>query len=290
MLSIDEILLTLDNSNRSGTYCHFIQLGHPYSYLIDCRLNIFLGENDQWAIAAERLGYNPRGGEIELEIDYFGNCLINLDEYNGQLTSYYLLYPVEQNSFLENTNESYLKYGSNYWLVKGSKVKLSTQKQDYLDNGIELKEYEPGQIGIEEAARLAIISQRNLFRASDDELYKSIPGDLKKIFVLDEWYHKDFNEADTTATSEEHLKYIYEFNKELIGLQGMDFERFATVFRSQEMRNDKTNKKEWVANRPGAYETWHLIAKVITTGDSSFYKPTLKPNTHWVNWPESGSL
>jgi hypothetical protein len=167
MLSEDQILLVLDSSNKISDYSHFIELGHPYSYLIDCRLNIFRGENDQWAIVAERLGYNPRGGRIELEIDYFGNCLINLEEYNNQLTNYYVIYSIiEDNNFEETTDGEWLKPDSKYWLVRGPKVPLNHKKQNYLDKGIELKEYEPGQISIEEAARLVVIDHRNLFRAN----------------------------------------------------------------------------------------------------------------------------
>jgi len=68
----DQILFALDNY-KSGYYCHFIDLGHAYSYLIDCRLNILSGD-EQWAIVAERLGYNPRAGRILMELYYFGNC------------------------------------------------------------------------------------------------------------------------------------------------------------------------------------------------------------------------
>lgn len=32
------------------------------------------------------------------------------------------------------------------------------------------------------------------------------------------------------------------------------------------------------------------VSKVITTGDPTVYKPTLEPNTHWTNWPDSGSM
>jgi len=291
MLSENEILLTLDNSNRLGDYCHFISLGHPYSYLIDCRLNIFRGENDRWAVVAERLGYNPRAGGVELQLDYFGNCLLNLEEYNSQLTNYYTVYAIiEDNNFLETTEGECLKSDSEYWMVRGTKVELSHKKQDYPDNGIELKEYEPGEIRIEEAGRLAVVAHGNLFRATDEELYKSIPKDLKKILVLDEWHHKDFIEIYTPAFSEEQLKSIYAFNKELSGLSGIDFETFRASSKKQQIRNEEINKAEWTENRPGVYETWQLLAKVIATGDTSHYKPTLQPNTHWTNWPESGSL
>jgi hypothetical protein len=41
---------------------------------------------------------------------------------------------------------------------------------------------------------------------------------------------------------------------------------------------------------PSENETFKQIAKVIETGSADFYKPTHKPNTHWMNWPEGGTL
>jgi hypothetical protein len=41
---------------------------------------------------------------------------------------------------------------------------------------------------------------------------------------------------------------------------------------------------------PSHSETFQMIADVLVSGNSSFYKPTLAPNTHWRNWPVGGSL
>ncbi|HUZ59451.1 MAG TPA: hypothetical protein VMU83_11785 [Hanamia sp.] len=71
---------------------------------------------------------------------------------------------------------------------------------------------------------------------------------------------------------------------------GMSEEAFAAMFRQQEARTEEWNQSQWQDNRPSSYETWQLIAKVIVTGDTSFYKPTFEANTHWKNWLDSGSL
>lgn len=42
--------------------------------------------------------------------------------------------------------------------------------------------------------------------------------------------------------------------------------------------------------RPSGSETFRLLAKVLATGDVDEYRPTLAPNTHWVNWPDGGTL
>lgn len=285
----EEILNTLDNSN-DGYYCSFIELGHVYSYLIDTRLNVFRADNNRWAIAIERLGYNPRAGAILLDINYYGNCLINLESCNGRATSYYDIYPIDGDNFADTMDGECLKKDAEYWLVREQKVPLSHCKQDYIDANIEWKEYEPDEISAEEVGRLVVSHSRELFRATDNELYKSIPADLKKILVVDEWFHKDFQLQISPTMTDEHLRETYEFNKKLSGLGDMTFEGFVQLIRQQAILNDDWNREMWENNRPGSYETWQLIAKVIVTNDSAHYKPTLQANTHWTNWPDSGSM
>ena len=290
MITEEQILGKLDNY-RLGYYCGFIDLGHVKTYLIDSRLTIFRGDNDLWAIAAERLGYNPGGTGITLDIYYFGNCLINLEHDNGQDINYYTVMPIDWDNFIDTVDGGVLKKEAKYWNIRGRQIELSQNPKDYHDAGIELKEYEPGEISLEEVGRLLITKHSDLLRATDDELYKSIPSSLKKIFVIDEWYHRDFSEIIHLPMSDEQLKATYEFNKELVGGNyPIDYESFVAMYRQQEQISRNFNQSQWKDNRPSSYETWQLIAKVISTGDISFYKPTLAPNTHWKNWPDSGSM
>jgi hypothetical protein len=283
MLTEQEILSTIDNSNNGGYYCHFVNLGDVYSYLIDCRLNVFHSDYDNWAVAIERLGYNPRSDNTLLEIYYYGNCLLNLEEYNRQFTNYYIVYPANWDNFQEPIYAERSIPDAQYLLVRGEKIKLSSKKQDYVEAGIELKEYEPNEITKEEIVRLIITKHRQLFRATDGELFKSIPSDLNKILVLDEWYHKDYTEMKQPAITDDQLKNTYELNYKIArqeGLKEMDFETFSILFKEQEKKNIEINKRKWNENRPSSYETWQQLSKVIVTGDLKHYRPLLKPNTH----------
>jgi hypothetical protein len=284
-MTADQILTNLDNY-KTGYYCHFIDLGNRYSYLIDCRLNIFK-DGDDWAIAAERLGFNPRRGCIELNIYYYGNCLTNLERYSGQDTNYYTVFPVDDDDFWATTDGAVLTGDGSSWRVRGQQVELNLQREDYAAAGIELKEYEPREILIQEVARLLVGRHSELFRATDEELYKSLPAGLKKRLVLDQWYHRDFNEIPQPTLSGEQLRSVYAFNKDSCQ---MTFEGFAQSYREQEQRTQTYNQDQWQDNRPSEYETWQLIANVIATGDPAAYRPTLIPNTHWKFWPDSGSL
>lgn len=41
---------------------------------------------------------------------------------------------------------------------------------------------------------------------------------------------------------------------------------------------------------PSHNETFQQLAEVLVTGDISKYRPSMKPNTAWKNWPEGGLL
>lgn len=41
---------------------------------------------------------------------------------------------------------------------------------------------------------------------------------------------------------------------------------------------------------PSAAEAYRQLAEVVAASDAGRYRPTEPPNTHWSNWPDSGSL
>ncbi|MFD1827565.1 DUF7003 family protein [Mumia zhuanghuii] len=41
---------------------------------------------------------------------------------------------------------------------------------------------------------------------------------------------------------------------------------------------------------PSGAEVYRQLAEVLVTSDPRQYRPSEPPNTHWTNWPESGSL
>jgi hypothetical protein len=279
MLSTTEILSTLDNCDETDSF-NFINLGHPYVYLIDSRINVFRNNLDKWAIASEVLGYNTRGWDyaVTLEIRYFGNCLINLDVESDKILNYYKVLPIDWDNFNETIENEALKPDANFWIVRGTEIPLLHNKQDYIDAGIELKEYEPNKITGEGVARLMVQKYRDLFRATNDELHKSIPNDLDKILVIDEWHHKEFHQSKSPFEKPEMLRRFDLTNPSIKEMVDQELEK-----------SRDWNLKQW-DNRPSNYETWQQIAKVIVTGDTSYYKPTLEPNSHWKNWPEGGSM
>lgn len=277
MLTTQEILSTLDNCDDEGMY-NFTNLEHPYIFTIDSRLNVFRSDDGRWAMVSEVLGYNPRGSIIALEIRYFGNCLTERISEDGNNYNYYMAYPIDWDNFNETVEIDSLNPDAAYWLVRGQQVPLSHNLQDYADAGIELKEYEPGEISAEEAGRLLILKHADLFRATDEELYAYLPKDLEKILVINEWYHQTFSQSKSPFESPEMLA---RFDQSIPDVKAMIERELA--------QSAMMNAEEW-EKRPSSYETWQQIAEVIVTGDASKYQPTLEPNSHWSNWPEAGAL
>ena len=288
MPSTQEILRVLDHSN-DDYYGEFVPLNHPRSYLIDARLNLFRSA-EEWAVAAEILGYNPSGGRMELLIFYYGNCLIHLERYNNRDTNYYSVFPVDEASYQAATRDELLNPAATNLLVRGTAVPLSHNKAAYERAGIALSEVEAGRISMDEVGRLLITQRPDLFRATDAELHKSLPAHLRKILVLNEWHHQDFTMSPPKIMSEEAIRQAYKLNQAIGSLHGMSLEELTATIRAQEERAQQSTQHEWATNYPSSYETWQQLAQVLATGDARYYQPTLLPNTHWSNWPESGTL
>jgi hypothetical protein len=124
-----------------------------------------------------------------------------------------------------------------------------------------LKEYEPNEISAEEAGRLLILKHWNLFRAINDELYKSIPTDLNKILAIDEWYHKEFWQQ----------KILFD-EPEILNKFDLSNEEVREMIKEEKDKTKKWNSEQWNNNRPSSYETWQQIANVIASGDISHHK------------------
>lgn len=58
----------------------------------------------------------------------------------------------------------------------------------------------------------------------------------------------------------------------------------------QLLQLEEWNQPDLFETPPGQSQTYQLIAVVLESLDPGRYRPTLAPNTHWSNWPDSGSL
>lgn len=141
---------------------------------------------------------------------------------------------------------------------------------------------------MDSVARFVVQQNRSVFRATDEELFKCLPEQLVKIIVLDEWHHRDFGYDPKPPLTDHVLKEMFYANEEWLQKQGTNIKKFTEKIRKYEKWNEEVNKEHWKKTRPSLLETWKMVAKVLTTKNTSWYRPTTEPYTHWKNYPYSG--
>jgi hypothetical protein len=232
----------------------FIDLEHPYFYTANSRLTLFADET-RWAIVFEKSGYINRGFREELELSYYGNCLENLEPHSVMKAHFYntqciTLIDGDELARIENDFEN-LKEDIDKIKVREQMVKIPCSKAGYLKWVPDiLSRSYPEEATFVDLIRYIAYEYEELCRATEDELRLCIPKDLPKLMVIDEWHHRSYAVFDNAGT-------------EPVSILG---------------------------DPPDTYETYCLIAKVLENKDPNLFKPTLKPNNHWSNWPEAGSL
>ena len=276
-----DILHALDHCDDYSDFS-FINLEHPYIYTADCRLNLFRDDEGHWAIVSEVLGFSNRAVEgwcVTLEIRYFGNALYELsDDGDNRPYNYYTVYPVDSETLEASIENEALLPEATHWTVRGVDVPLSHEPGDYSAAGIELRDDESGEIACEEVLRLSVTGRRDLFRATNEELYRGIADSMRKVLVLDEWHHRSFSQ---NRSAFDDPAFVSRFDRSIPSVDAMI---------EEELEKTRAYNAELWKNRPSSYETWQQIADVLATGDTSLYKPTLAANTDWRNWPEGGAM
>jgi hypothetical protein len=260
----------------------FIDLEHPYFYTANSSFTLFADER-RWAIVFEKSGYANRARRIELWLAYFGNCLENLIPVEGTDKFYnsqhfvliddgeLLRIEASANMAMQNQgaasvyevnlddNDELLDFDEIIWegikevKVRERYVKIPDTKQGYQKwiPDIITRDHLK-DVDFRDLPRYLAYEYEQLCRATNEELRCCIPDDLPEIMVIDKWHHKHYSVYDNPA-------------------------------------NDSRNQPSIQGDIPSSYETYRLIAEVLETKDSSRFKPTLKPNNHWINWPQAGA-
>lgn len=236
------ILDCFDHSHDTP-YGSFINLNHPYQYLVGCRVTLFRDDH-RWAMVGEKYDYNPRGGCVGISLFYFGNCLDNLNRSgasNQFINNVHYVYLIDGQEMAKIEEMERVIGGVESVRLRSTDLRIPRESSEYSKHGITL---ENGEIRIQDLGRILFAVNPDFFRATNEELRTSIPADLPFLTRVDEWHHRDFS-----------------------------------CYHGR-IRGDL----------PSSYETYPMLADCLVSGDGSRYVPTLAPNTHWKNWPESGSM
>lgn len=235
------ILAALDDTEDK----FFIDLEHAYVYTVGSRISLYANEQ-YWAVVLEKSGFNTRTNQVEIELNYFGNC-INLHQSKAvQLESNTILIPLVSAEEYEDIIldwHRYIKPDVEYVNIRGNTMKIEHDIEKYKEQRI----IPPNKatIRFEDVIRYLFEQHKDSFYATDSDIQQCLPKELPKIFVINEWHYKPYN--------------IY------YGLLPS-------------------------GDKPSSYETFQLIAKILTTKDTTLWKPVLKANNDWRNYPNAGNL
>lgn len=192
----EEILNTLDDCKY---YNWFLDLEHGYFYTAGSRINLFADDN-RWAIVFEKSGFGNRSGRAEIELNYFGNCLKNLDRagLNDKYISnskYIILILGEEFEKIEGDFELVSKEAK-VIKVRNTELPIEHNSEKYFAKGIEIQDFDNPDNLIDYPSLIRYLDEENpeLFRASEKELKTCLPKDLPFLMKIDKWHHKSYSE------------------------------------------------------------------------------------------------
>ena len=191
-----DILTALDDCT---TYNFFPDLEHGYFYTAGSRINLFADEN-RWAIVFEKSGFGNRSGRAEIELNYFGNCLLNLDRagQDGMFvcnSKYLTLIDGDEFEKIEGDFELVSKEATKV-KVRDQELAIDHVHQNYHEKGIEIQDFDNPDELIDFPSLVRYLDETNpgVFRATDEELRTCIPMDLPFLMKIDAWHHRSYSE------------------------------------------------------------------------------------------------
>lgn len=89
------------------------------------------------------------------------------------------------------------------------------------------------------------------------------------------------------------IRYLDEENTSLFRATDKELRMHLPTDLPQLMQIDKWHHKRYYqgnGTKPSEYETYRMIADILVSKDTIKWKPTLKANNDWRNWPNAGYL
>lgn len=235
--------------------------GHenPYRFFPDLEHGYFhtmgsrinlFADENRWAIVFEITGYSNKNFQVEIQLFCFGNCLINQD-----------------------------RAGLNNQYISNLKIFPIIDAEN-------LDEIQDKNFDILSDAQYVIVRDTLLPIELDINRYKE-----KKIYNMN--FHMPNSKVDVVAL----LRYLDDVNPEIFRATQKELRICLPEDIPFLMKIDKWHHKQWdfytlshKGPKPSSYETFQMIADILVAKDTSLWKPTLKPNNDWRNYPNAGNL
>lgn len=164
----------------------FPDLDNGYYYPVDARIHVF-GDGTRWAMVAELLGYNPRGGNLIDVMHRFGNCLTRGEPGFG--------------AFLDRVD--------NMAEIDPGGTEVHSGGAPVVVRGTALTVGADAGTPLQDVFRLLAPDNRRLLLADETELRADLPADLPVLLRLDEWNQPE-DLWDTPPGAHETFRMIAE--------------------------------------------------------------------------------
>lgn len=198
-------------------YNFFLDLEHGYFETAGSRIHLYANEN-QWAIVFEKSGYQNRATRAEIELDYIGNCInYPVDRFpdRNYISNVSSIVLIDSNEYVRIENKNGTTDVENFELiandikeikVRGKLIPINNNYKDYERVGINIRDYNNPKklIGFGDLIRFYHETNPILVSASEDEIKKYIPKDLKRLMVIDEFHY----DPDILPSKQEVYKLI----------------------------------------------------------------------------------
>ncbi|SDI60681.1 hypothetical protein SAMN05421846_110106 [Chryseobacterium taeanense] len=198
-------------------YNFFLDLEHGYFETAGSRIHLYANEN-QWAIVFEKSGYQNRATRAEIELDYIGNCInYPIDRFPDRdyISNVSNIVLIDSDEYMRIENKNGTTNVENFELiandieeikVRGKLIPFNNNYKDYERVGINIRDYDNPKklIGFGDLIRFYHETNPILVSASEDEIKKYIPKDLKRLMVIDEFHY----DPDILPSKQEVYKLI----------------------------------------------------------------------------------
>jgi len=239
-----------DGNKGDIKYNFILDLEHGYCVTASSRIHLYADKN-RWAIVLEKSGYQNRGGDAEIELNYFGNCInCPVDKYpeRNYISNSHNIVLISGDEYERIRNKEgsdmeqfeLISPSANEVVVQGGKIKIEHDSSKYIHFGISPRNFDNPKhlIGFDDLVRYLNETNPTVISARENEIKEHIPADIPKLMTVGNFH-------------------------------------FESIYRHPAL--------------PSSQETYQLLAKILAARDPSLWKPTLKPNNHWSNWT-SGNL
>lgn len=189
-----------------------LDLEHGYCVTAGSYLHLFADET-RWAIVMEKIGYNNRGDDIGLELDYFGNCVQEYGAYNM------LLLPLIDTDEIEAEDDDDDDDGNYFEMVareitevkiRDEYVPIENNAARFAELGIAVRKHmnEHQLVDFGSLARYLCAINPDAIRANEDELRTWLPDNLPWLATIGDFHFVSAYDQETPPSAQETYQLL----------------------------------------------------------------------------------